>query len=352
MDFQDLMAAIGVVINGLPQAILALDYGFAAFPTALGYVLGAVACLLLQSPLPISMQAETIVLAGTMGKDQRERLSIIFWAGLLMAVLGATGVLSSIVDFAGENVINGMMAGVGIILARIAVGGFKSQRGVTAVSFISAILVYFLMDQNLVWTVTLSVILSSLYANLRHIPIGGEIKAEEKKLTLVKPTFNWHILRGILAVACLTIGSNIAFGKITASLGTSAADVDQLTVYSGLADSISSLFGGGPVEAIISATGAAPHPVASGVLMMAIFAVIFLAGWVPKLGKYIPAESVYGFLFVLGVFVTLSGNGAAAFAGLEGSATLLGGVPLAVTAVTDPFLGLVSGILVKVVLGL
>ncbi len=31
----DLMAVIGVVLNGLPQGLLALAYGFASVPTAL-----------------------------------------------------------------------------------------------------------------------------------------------------------------------------------------------------------------------------------------------------------------------------------------------------------------------------
>ena len=78
---QDLFAAIGVVLNGLPQGLLALTYGFASVPTALGFLIGAVACAVLGSVAPISFQAETIVLAGTMGKDIRERLSMIFFGG-------------------------------------------------------------------------------------------------------------------------------------------------------------------------------------------------------------------------------------------------------------------------------
>ena len=38
---QDLFAAIGVVLNGLPQGLLALTYGFASVPTALGFLIGA-----------------------------------------------------------------------------------------------------------------------------------------------------------------------------------------------------------------------------------------------------------------------------------------------------------------------
>ena len=39
---QDILAAIGVVLNGIPQGLLALSYGFASVPTALGFAIGAV----------------------------------------------------------------------------------------------------------------------------------------------------------------------------------------------------------------------------------------------------------------------------------------------------------------------
>ena len=78
----DLMAVIGVVLNGLPQGLLALAYGFASVPTALAFFVGAIGNTVTQSVAPISFQAETIVLAGTMGKNMRERLSMVFFAGV------------------------------------------------------------------------------------------------------------------------------------------------------------------------------------------------------------------------------------------------------------------------------
>ena len=71
---QDILAAIGVVLNGIPQGLLALTYGFASVPTAIGFAVGAVSCGALNSVAPISFQAETIVMAGSMGKTRRERL--------------------------------------------------------------------------------------------------------------------------------------------------------------------------------------------------------------------------------------------------------------------------------------
>ena len=61
----DIMAVIGVVLNGLPQGLLALTFGFASIPTALAFFVGAVGNTVTQSVAPISFQAETITYAGT-----------------------------------------------------------------------------------------------------------------------------------------------------------------------------------------------------------------------------------------------------------------------------------------------
>ena len=74
----DLLAIIGVVLNGLPQGLLALTFGFASVPTALAFFVGAVGNTITQSVAPISFQAETITYAGTAGKDRSERCTMIF----------------------------------------------------------------------------------------------------------------------------------------------------------------------------------------------------------------------------------------------------------------------------------
>lgn len=352
MTLNDVMAALGVVINGIPQALLALSVGFAAFPTSLGYAVGVIACALLQSPIPISMQAETIALAGSYGKNVRERLSVVFWAGIIMTILGISGSLNFIVDLAGENVLNGMMAGVGLILAKIAIDGLKlDTRMVSLISILTALITYFVSDRNLVYTIIISVVISSIYANIKKMEIGKDIKEEERKLSIKKPLLNKKTLRGGLSLACLTIGANIAFGNITASLSNKdvVANIDHLTIYSGLADTVSSLFGGAPVEAIISATGASDNPVNSGVLMMVILGAIMFMGFLPKLGKYVPGESIHGFLFVLGALVTVPTNANIAFA-LGGDTALVAGIAMATTAASDPFIGLVAGIILKLII--
>lgn len=346
---QDILAAVGVVLNGIPQGLLALSYGFASVPTAVGFVVGAVACVALGSVVPISFQAETIVLAGTMGKNLRERLSMVFFAGVAMAILGATGLLTAIVNFAGDTIINAMMAGVGFMLARIALDMAKASKLVGYTSIATAALVYFFLGQNLVYTIIISLVVSSVASKLAGQVIGQDAISEKMgKMKLQTPIFNLSVLRGALALACLTIGANIAFGSITGSIAGTAANIDHLTIYSGLADAVSALFGGAPVEAIISATAGAPHPMASGVIMMVVMAAILFVGLLPKLGKYVPSQSIAGFLFILGAVVTVPTNGAVAFA----ADPLLGGVTMVVTAAFDPFVGMVAGISLRFVLSI
>ena len=354
MEFlQDILAAIGVVLNGIPQGLLALSMGFASVPTALGFGVGVIGCLLLGSVAPISFQAETIVLAGTMGKNMRERLSMVFFAGVTMAALGACGLLTAIVNFAGETVLNAMMAGVGLVLTKLALGMMKENKLVGITSVVTAVLVYFFLGQNLVYTIVISLVVSSAAAKLAGQDIGGGVGTAEKmgRLKLEKPIFNLSVLRGALALACLTVGANIAFGSITGGIAGASQNVDHLTIYSGLADAVSALFGGAPVEAIISATAGAPHPVTAGVLMMGIMAVILFCGLLPKIGKYVPSQSIAGFLLILGAVVTVPGNAAAAFAGTGAGDTIVAGVTMGVTAFTDLFFGMLAGIALKLLFG-
>ena len=221
---QDILAAIGVVLNGIPQGLLALTYGFASVPTAIGFAVGAVSCGALNSVAPISFQAETIVMAGSMGKTRRERLSMVMFGGLIMVVLGLTGALSAITSFAGDAIVHAMMAGVGFVLVRTAFGMVKENQIAGWVSVASAVLIYlvtkYLDPSNaLVYTIVGSLIISSVAAKIAGQKLGENAVAEQMcRLRLEKPTMNLNVARGALSLACLTIGANIAFGNITSGM--------------------------------------------------------------------------------------------------------------------------------------
>lgn len=350
MTVQDILAAIAVVINGLPQGLLALTFGFAAFPTALGFITGAVGILLFGQVAPISFQAESIVLAGTLGKNRSERLHIVFFTGVVMAIVGAIGLLKPTIDFIGPAILNGMMAGVGIILAKTAIDMMKANNFAGGLSLAVALLTYFI-TYDLVYTIVISVVLSSVAWILKQKNNKSTEKAftisdinlENEKLIPLKFAINKNIIRATLAMVTLQIGGNIAYASITGNIANHAVDVDKVTLISGIADAISAFFGGGPVEAIISGTAASPNPIISAALMMTIIAIILLTRLLPKVAKFVPNESIAGFLFVLGAIVVFPDN---VGLGIEGD-PLVAGITTIVTAATDPFIGMISGIVAR-----
>lgn len=348
---QNLLAALATVLNGVVQGLLGLSLGFASVPTGLAFIVGAAACGITGSVVPVSFQAETIVLAGQIGKEKRERISMIIFAALLTMLLGITGFMSWLVEYSGTTILNAMMAGVGFMLAKVALDYRKSNKLVTFVSLVTALLVYFIMPGNLVWVVTISMAVSTIAYHLQKEKKELDIPQEKAfSFKLVKPDFNLKILRGALALSCMTIGGNIAYGSVTSSMAEgSTLKVNELTIYSGLADVVSSIFGGMSLEAIISATATAPHAVFAAVLMQVIMAAILLFGLLPKLGKYVPAESISGFLFVLGAFVAFPLNAQAAFNGTEPGAPIIAAVTMIITGIFDPFSGIVAGLLLRAV---
>ncbi|GAA0447170.1 xanthine/uracil permease [Lentibacillus halophilus] len=349
---KDLLAAISGVLNGLPQGLLAMSFGFASLPTAIAFVIGAFGNTLTSNVAVISFQAETITVAGTMGNNIRERLSMIFYGALLLAIIAMFGLMEQIIDWIGPVITNGMMAGVGVMLAKVAWDMMRNDRLAGGISFGSALIVY-AATQDLVYTITISVIVASIghYISQKGQTDTDKTAADET-FSLHKPLLNPSVIRGALAMVCLNIGANIAFGKINAGIAGTDVNIDTITIISSLADMGSSLFGGGPVEVVISATASAPHAVLAGVLMMALMAVILFFKLLPKIGKYVPSASIAGFLFVLGAIVTLPDNAAAAFTADGAGTGIIGGVTLVVTAVSDPFLGMLSGVVMELLLAL
>jgi adenine/guanine/hypoxanthine permease len=369
----NVLTALAVVLNGIPQGILALTFGFAAFPTAVAFVIGAVGSLAYSSVATISFQAETITLAGTMGRDIKERLSLVFWGAVFLLIPSLLGLNQAIIAFVGDVVVLSMMAGVGIMLAYVAVDLLRSEYISGSVSMVTALAIWFGtrdLASTIIWSVLAA---TAVYIVLRYVPAIRKrlkLEVEDTSVHMENEKFrfghiewafwkNRRVLIGALSIACLNIGANISFGLITGSIAGARTDIDHLAVYSSLADIGSSLFGGGPVEAIISGTASAPNPLLSSVLMMSIMAAILLLKLLPIIGRFVHRSSIAGFLFVLGAFVTFSTNVADAivaagpFAGPYGfgAGGMVIGATVLVTARFNPFFGLVAGLLVRLILG-
>ena len=372
----DILAALAVVLNGIPQGLLALTYGFAALPTAIAFVIGMGGALAFNSVATISFQAETITLAGTMGSNIKERLSLIFWGAIFLLIPSILGLNEAIIDWIGPIIVFSMMAGVGIMLAYVAINLWQSEKIVGSSSMITALIVWFI-TKDLANTIIISIFVSIAIFNILKISYIKNLlkekfsyKIEEENILLANEKFqfgniiwrfweNKRVLIGALSIACLNIGANISFGKITGSIAGVNTNIDHLAIYSSLADIGSSLFGGGPVEAIISGTGTAtaPHPVLASVIMMGIMAVILLLKFLPKIGKFVHKSTIAGFLFVLGVFVTFSTNIFNAIVTIPEVAGgpfgftpwgMIIGATVLVSARFNPFFGLLSGVIIKI----
>ena len=342
---QEILAAIAGAATGLNQAVMAITFGFAMFPTALAYIVGIIAVIAFNSTIPISFQAETLVMAGTLGKDMSERLSMIMFAGLGMTLIGIFGLLETIIGFAGNPLISAMMSGVGIVLGKIAFDMAKSNKPVGVTSILVTIIIFFLtksVPYACVGTIIISIIIGKVLKQdtTKDMKINDEFK-------LQKPMINANIIRGTLALMCLTIGGNIAATGIGASIAGVTPNPDQVSIYSGLADFVSSLFGGSPISVVLAPTSATPHPQISAIIMMAIMALVLLFKALTKIVKHVPSASVAGLLFLFGPILTLPPNLGIAFSNTDPGNALACSVTLGVTAISDPFLGLVSGLIVR-----
>jgi AGZA family xanthine/uracil permease-like MFS transporter len=351
-----------------------LGYGFAAFPTAVAFLIGIAGSLGFQSVATISFQAETITLAGSLGSTVRERLSLVFWGAVLLLIPSLLGLNERIVAYIGGVIMYAMMAGVGVMLANVAIDLLKSEYYSGSVSMVSALIVWF-VTKDLAKTIIVSVaVATAVYLVIRRHPAFGQklssgsgmLKVDSSREKFTLGNIEWKfwksrtIVLGALSLACLNIGANISFGKITGGIAGVDTNIAHLAIYSSLADMGSSLLGGGPVESIISGTATAPDALLASVLMMGIMALILLLKLLPVIGRFVHKSSIAGFLFVLGAFVTFAGNIADSIASAGGVSGPFGFAPqgmvigavVVVTAKWNPFFGMIAGVVIKLVFGL
>lgn len=353
---QNTLGALAQLLDAASEMILAMSYGFAAFPTALAFFIGTAGMLVFGQVNPVSVQAESIITAGTLGKDRQERLSIVLLSGALMALLGSFGMLGRLVGLIGPEIHAGMMAGVGIMLARAGMDLIKADPVAGGVSAVTGAGIY-LLTENLIYTVCGCVVLSAAAWNAvqafrRRHPSGGtvepaDIDTSHEKLERIHLKLTPGVLKGVLAMCTLQTGGNIAYAAATGALAGRPANVDLVTLYCGLGSAASALFGGAPVGTVISATAAAVNPALCAAVFMALMAAVLLARIIPKTVRYIPSQSMAGLTLVVGIFLLFPGNARTAFAGnpLVASATIL------LSAAADPFAGMASGLLLQRLLG-
>lgn len=79
---------------------------------------------------------------------------------------------------------------------------------------------------------------------------------------------------------------------------------------------------------------------------MAIMALILLFFLLPKMGKFIPVGATAGYLFIIGAFIVIPDNLVVAVQGGD----MAGIMTFIITAISDPFLGMLAGVVAGLVL--
>ena len=368
--FPFILGVVFVGINGITQLVFAQTQGFKLKPASIGLLLAAALTFPFQLVTPITGQSAMIALAGKT-KKRDERVAALLLSSVMMTLLGITGAVSLALDFIGPAIIAGMMAGVGLMLTQVGVDFIadkeKGNLGVGVVSLVVALIIYVISTylespHALVYTVAGSVLASTAYYLVfqhvqadatRFVPEGetenGKFWTKSYWQTedwkIVKPNFTFGAILAALALICLGIGITVSFGTINANIAGTQQNMDHLTLASGVAGFVSELFGGVPLETIISGTAAAPWPVAGSFSVMVLLAILLLLGVITKIAKYIPTQSIAGFLIVIGIFSTfLLQLRNPAF----GENMMVAGVTMAITKLTNnPFLGVVAGLVTR-----
>ena len=357
LTLSDILAAVATLADAIGEGFVALTLGFAAMPAGIGFLLGAIIVFGLKSVVPVSFEVESLtVISRLADRDWKKMAYMVLLAGILGAILGMLGLYSQIVGFIDGPILSGMMTGVGVILSFVAIDLFKENKVVGGVSIAAALATFFALindPNNLIYALAASVIagvIAARFVSFEPIPINKE----REKIRLIpfdgfKFLTDIKVIRGALALLALRTGTSIAYSGIDGQMANVNPNVDHTNIIAGISGAISALYGGPPIEPIISGTAAAPNPVTSGALMMLIMGVLLLVGLIPLLARYVPVSSVAGFLLLLGAVLAVPGNIAGVISPQD---AFSGPITVVVTAATfDPFLGMVAGILVRAVSG-
>jgi adenine/guanine/hypoxanthine permease len=355
LTWADVTAAFATLADAIGEGFVALTLGFAAKPAGVGFLVGAVLMLSLGHVTPVSFEVESLTVVSRMANREWKTMAyIIVIAGVIGAILGIAGVYSPIVDFIVGPILSGLLVGVGIILSFVAIELFRENKIVGGVAIAGAIVSYMLLtaaeeENALVYALGISVlaaVVAARFTTFEPIPVDPE-RERLRLIPLGRFGFvrNLTVIRGVLALLALRVGTSISYTTINADFAGIEPDVDTTNIIAGASGAASGLFGGAPLEPIISGTAAAPNPARAGALMMAMMGILLIGGLLPRVVKWVPPSAISGFLVLLGTFLVIPDNIGDVVTDddpFSGPATIV------VTAATfDPFLGIVAGIVVR-----
>ncbi|MEX0656312.1 MAG: hypothetical protein WD154_02055 [Nitrosopumilaceae archaeon] len=385
--FEDILGSLGMLADVIGEGLVAITLGWAVKPAGIGFLVGMVLLIAFRTVAPVSFEVESLTIVSRIAKRKwHVMIYAVILAGIIGAIMGALGFISAIVNFIGPAIQYGMMTGVGIILAIVAIDLIKENRIIGIVSAGVAFIIFFATIDDpsaIIYALAASVAVSVVVARfVKFEPILPD--PEREKISTILPfrnlgalfrkyqeteesssgastktkiikllTRNDKILlvRAALALIALRLGTGIAYPAIDADIagidtitGSGHSIFDVTSIIAGISGATSAFFGGAPLEPIISGTAASPNPVLSAALMMGIAGVILLLGLIGKAARYIPVQAVTGFLLLLGALIIFPENAPLAME----EDPIVGGVTATVTAATmDPFVGMIAGLITK-----
>ena len=356
-----IVAALGMTADGMAEGMYALRHRFSARAASIGYAIGAALGWFYNVVTPITFTVESITIATRMARKPPQILYIVALSAVPSIVLGLLGLYSSFVSFLDAAVVAGVIVGVGVILAGVGVDYLRDRPVVAVPAALGGVLAYALTD-NLVVVIFASMVAGTAarYAlPERWQPAvddqpgdngddgqddGGRQRDASGDRGLHLIPLRWRdmvarpVLVGAFSLFALRTGAVVSYSRVNAQLAGQDPALDGLTVIAGVGSLASGLLGGPPIETTPAPMAATPQPVFSTVLFMALMAVLTFAGLVGRLGRHVPLQAIAGFLLVVGIPVIMPEN-----LPTVAQAPLAGGTALVVTALSNPFYGLLAG---------
>jgi MFS superfamily sulfate permease-like transporter len=185
----DIAGALSMLADVIGEGLVGISLGWAAKPTGIGFIVGLVFLLGFRSLAPVSFEVESLTIVSRIAKRAwHVMIYAVILAGIIGAILGAIGAYSTIVEFIGPAIQYGMMTGVGIVLAIVAVDLIKENRLIGIISAASAFIVYFATRSDpsaIIYALGVSVVISVIVGRFRKFePILPDMKREKIHLVL------------------------------------------------------------------------------------------------------------------------------------------------------------------------
>ena len=126
---EDFLAAFAMLADVVGEGLVAISLGWALKPAGIGFLVGMVLLIAFRTVAPVSFEVESLTIVARIAKRKwHVMIYAVILAGIVGVLLGVFGLMGAIVDFIGPAVQYGMMAGVGIILAVVAIDLLKENK--------------------------------------------------------------------------------------------------------------------------------------------------------------------------------------------------------------------------------